>query len=389
MRITRLAASLFVALSVASCNENQPPQPARAEARPSFLQSLQQGNVTYSGNVAANQVQPSRDLNLSGIPLNPNAPVEPKSSEPPITIPADARWTLYCASMNGPDRVGRMNQLKAYLKANTSLRDWYTVDQDGTTTLFHGFYTAIEKSENASIKAHRDRNAIAEWKDQSGARPFAMCFFTPITPPDPVAPAEWNLTNAPPRAYWSVQIAAFKDNPQRKQAAVEAVRELREKKIEAYYYHSDTISHVCVGSWPANAVKEQDVDKGEAVNPDDAVLVSSDPLPAKYGRAKLRTDDGQRLVSYSQRIEIIDPSLLATMREYPYHSVNYKVFKREVKGADGKMHEVIDPSFLVVIKREDPSMLNGGGVADFLKSSPPPMNANRPTGGAKLRGIND
>src|SRR5215213_5654354 len=167
MRIIRLATPLLIGLALASCNENQPP-PAKAEparTKTNFLQSMQGGNVQFSGNVAPNQIQPSRDLNLNGITLNADTPAPAKSAEPAMTIPPDARWTLYCASLTGPDRVGRMTQLKSYLKANTSLRDWYTVDQDGTTTLFHGFYAAVEKSERSSIKAHQDRNTIAEWKD--------------------------------------------------------------------------------------------------------------------------------------------------------------------------------------------------------------------------------
>ena len=62
----------------------------------------------------------------------------------------------------------------------------------------------------------------------------------PIDSPDPVAPPEWNLANA--KGYWSLQIAAYKDSPKRKEAAVEAVREARKNGVEAYYYHGETTS---------------------------------------------------------------------------------------------------------------------------------------------------
>ena len=75
-------------------------------------------------------------------------------------------------------------------------------------------------------------------RTRTGTSRSQGCFFTPITPPTPagaggVEPGE----RAAGRSYWSVQITAFKDNPLRKQAAVDAVKELRAKGVEAYYYH--------------------------------------------------------------------------------------------------------------------------------------------------------
>ena len=64
---------------------------------------------------------------------------------------------------------------------------------------------------------------IQSMADQSGNPLFPHSFFVEVTTPDPQAPAEWNLANA--NGYWSLQIAAYKDSPKRKQYAVEAVRE--------------------------------------------------------------------------------------------------------------------------------------------------------------------
>jgi cell division septation protein DedD len=289
-------------------------------------------------------------------------------SEPAVTIPKDAKWTLYCASLSGADRVARAAQLKAYLIANTPFKDWYIVHNERDSTLFYGFYSEVEKSlRGSAAKAHQDRNAISEWKDEKGERPFVTCFFTPITPADPTAPAEWNLVNAPQRAYWSVQIAAFKDNPQRKAAATDMVRELRARNVEAYYFHGTSISSVCIGAWPANALKEQDTDMAEAqVNQDDVAMVSSDPLPERYKNARMKTRDGQKIVPFAQRVEIADVSLKATLKEYPEHFVNYEAPKKVVKDADGVQREVVSPSFLVKIPRDDPNFLNGGGTAAGL-----------------------
>jgi hypothetical protein len=403
-RFWRLATVFCLGLALASCNENEQPKPQTAQPN-SFLRSLQGGTVTYSPNANVNgQVAMTShpELSLPGAGLTPVTAQQ--SAEPPLQIPSDARWTLYCASVSGPDRFTRIAQMKAFLIANSPFKDWYVIHNEQDSTLFYGFFRSIESNEDprAAAQAHAQRKAIGEWKDQTGNRPFAGCFFTPITPPNPVAPAEWNLANTPAKAYWSVQIMAFKDHPLRKQAAVDAVRDLRGKGIEAYYYHGQTISSVCIGAWPRQAVKEQDVASGQAVNEDDAVMVSNVPLPDRYRNARIRTNDGQRLVSFAQRVEIADPSLDATFKQYPQHAVNYEFHSRKVKGEDGKVVDVADPSFLVVIPHEEPSALSGNsGVAGERPGTPGfanpsgtrgssadhPADANLPPGAGRLRGL--
>jgi hypothetical protein len=405
---TRLSIVLCLGLSLVSCNENEQPK-SQPPVRNTFLQSLQGGTVTYAPNAnVSGQMTPAgprNELSLPGASLTPVTAQQQQqqSQEPPLQIPSDARWTLYCATVTGPDRFTRLAQMKAYLIANSPFKDWYVIHNEQDSTLFYGFFRSIETNEDprAAAAAHAQRKAVAEWKDSTGARPFAGCFFTPISPPNPVAPAEWNLANAPANAFWSVQIMAFKDHPLRKQAAVEAVKDLRAKGVEAYYYHGQTISSVCVGAWPRQAVKEQDVAAGQAVNEDDAVMVSNVPLPERYKNARLKTADGQRLVSYAQRVEIADPSLSATIKQYPQHAVNYEFHSRKVKAEDGKVVDVPDPSFLVIIPREEPSGLSdtgggaaGQGVQGFLNPSGNRTNAAEraaeptlPAGAGRLRGL--
>jgi hypothetical protein len=398
-KFTCVATLLAATLGLASCNENEKPQ-ATPPAQKGFLSSLQQGQVTYANNPGAAGASGAptgmtgpRAFSMPGADLTPVTAQQSAAQEPQLNIPKDARWSLYCASLSGPDRIARTTQLKAYLTANTPFKDWYVVHNELESSLFYGFYSSVEKAENprAAARAHAEKKAISEWKDENGDHPFGACFFTPITPPNPVAPTEWNLENAPPDTYWSVQIMAFKDHPMRKQAAVDAVKDMRAKGIEAYYYHGQTISSVCVGSWPRQALKEQEVDSGEATNEDDAVMVSNVPLPARYKNARIKTSDGKRLVSYAQRVEIADPSLQATFRQYPEHAVNYEFHTRKVQGADGKSHDVVTPSFLVIIPRAQPSALSGNGLQNMAA---PTANAPRragestvPVGAGRLRGL--
>jgi hypothetical protein len=145
---------------------------------------------------------------------------------------------------------------------------------------------------------------------------------------------------------------------------------------------------VCIGTWPAEALKEQDIDGSRAIaDQDDAMLVTDHPLPARYQNARMKTSDGQRLVPYAQRIEIIDKSLNATFNDFPYHYVNYEATSKQEKTADGKLQNRISPSFLVKVPHEDASVLNGGGGVQGLlnpNGAPPivPVDPNRPPAGA-------
>jgi hypothetical protein len=397
MKLSTVATALVLGLALVSCNENEQPkaQTQPPPQRGKFLQSLQQGQTTFSPNVQANQqVQGfpgQRELSLPGASLTPLPDATAAVQQTMVNIPADARWTLYCASISGPERISRMAQLKNYLMQKSPMKDWYVVHDEQNSTLFYGFYSTVEKAERGSARAHADRKAVSEWRD-GDERPFAACFFTPITPPNPVAPPEWNLANAPADAYWSVQIAAFKDSPQRKQAAVEAVKELREKGVNAYYYHGNAVSSVCIGAWPEDALKRQEMDGSRAVvDEDQAMLVSQEPLPAQFKNA--RTNDGQRVVPFTQRIEIADRSLKATLDEYPYHFVNYEAQAREVRTAKGK-ERVPQPSFLVKIPRDAAAVMAGGGnngarglLSPGQGIPAPASSTQQPAGGGRLRGL--
>ena len=423
MKKTPLLMSLVLVIGVGSCTENKPPQgqqsPA-AGARNPLLQSMQQGQVTYSSNIAAQQPQAGTGaaapaagfgrgggaLSVENMAVNPVAAQQQKPVEPPVQIPADAHWTLFITSLSSPDRFVMMKQLKTTLAARTPFKSWYVVHGETESTLFHGFYSSIERNERdpalakAAARAQAEREAIKGWQDEAGNRPFASAFFTPITAADPVAPAEWNLVNAPPEMFWSVQVGAYQGHPSRKQAAVDAVKEARAKGVQAYYYHGPTISSVCIGAWPPKAVKEQEQVTGET-DPERALLVTNMPLPDrfKYLDKNRTTDrDGQKLDILAQRLDIDDPTLAGTLRAYPDHYVNGDRTKRKVQGTDGKEKVIFSPSFLVKIPREESNIFNSGGgmfaaeskgagVAPAAPVGVDPYGQSAPAGSGRLRGL--
>lgn len=405
MKYTAVAVAVIAGITLVSCNENEQPKPA---PKTSFFNSLQNGTVSYSPNMsnpAAMTNQPAmsnlpstsarRPTDISNISLSNGAEKPPV--EPTLQIPADARWSLYCASVSGPDRFARIAQLKAKLIETSGMKDWYIVHNEQDSTLFYGFYSAIEKTERASVKAHAERKRIQELKNEQGDPLFPTCFFTPIVQPDPPAPAEWKLTNAPPKSFWSLEIAAFKDNVLRKQAAVELVKQLRAKGVEAYFYHGESISSVCVGAWPMDAVEKNDDFAGRTVSPDDDVLVSPIPLPERFNKLRdIESKDGHKIRTFVPRLEIADPSLKAAMAEYPKHMVNYEFFETKTRTADGTIKMVPSPSLLVKIPGAEDAQLNGGardrddgtpGLLNQFGTPPIPQDPMHQPGTSRLRGL--
>ncbi|MEZ0266304.1 MAG: hypothetical protein ACAI43_16360 [Phycisphaerae bacterium] len=422
---SKLALCLIAsAIAATGCNDKEPPQAAkpqsaleaRQEARRQFMENFSRQNqnamAQIGGPAAAAPLQTRTVVtggpnSLSAVPTGPAAnafgtpapaaPVAPQlPPQPALDVPANAEWTLVCISLTSPDRFQRMDQMKAYLSARTPLKNWYVLHDDAKSTLFHGFYSSISAKDPAGRQAQADRTAIADWADPGlgGEKPFTQVMFTRIAEPEPPAPAEWRLSNAPNNGYWSLQVAAFQGNAKRKEAAVEAVREARSRGVEAYYYHGPTISSVCVGAWPANAIKEQEADGGKAIiNQEDALLVANGPLPKRFAEARIKNSDGQRIQTLTERVEIQDKSLLAAMRDFPHHYVNYERIKHDAKNADATMTKVYAPSFLVIIPREATGILAEQGGGRFMNAKGGAATADAPSrtapgaGAGKLRGL--
>jgi hypothetical protein len=158
--------------------------------------------------------------------------------------------------------------------------------------------------------------------------------------------------------------------------AVDAVREARARGIPAYYYHGDSMSSVCIGTWPKEAVRG---DMEPAFNdptssrsaaelsrrqPADVVMLPPGSPPMDK---TIRTPSGATLRTVSPTLEVVDPGLLSTMQRYNEYAVNGEVHM--VKGKDGMVPQ---PSALVPIPRRDATLLNGaGGIARRL----PPRDA--------------
>jgi hypothetical protein len=301
---------------------------------------------------------PTQPLSGSGTPAAPAGPViahntpRAEADVPPV----GARFQLFCDAIQGPNHVLRAAQRKAQLIQLTGDNGWHIIHADDQSTIYYGYYRSVSlddvKPDPRDVaRAQADLRRIGNLTDSSGEKIFRATMFLPISEADPEAPPQWNLANAPVDAFWSLQIGAYRGNPQpgqptRKQAAVDSVRELRAAGFEGYYFHGETVSSVCVGAWPRSAVKEQQSVGGLAPRDmETRSMIIGGQLPKNINTENLRDKDGHHVVVQAAKLEVLDPSMAEAIRKFPYHAIDGAVF-----GTPTKTGEMIpDSSFLVYV----------------------------------------
>jgi hypothetical protein len=332
-------------------------------------------------------------------------------------IPEGARWTIVCASFTGPGHMEQAKRFKEQMVQQTRMADFYVVHNPDHSTLYYGYYREIDPKADAkeAARAAADRRTMADFTNAaSGERLFRAVLLVAMEEADPIAPPEWNLVSA--KGYWSLQVAAFRDNARRKEAAVEAVRDLRKQGYEAFFFHGPAVSSVCIGAFPKTSVV---IDDGpEKVSPEADVLVAPDGVALPEG--PMQTKDGKLLVAKQRKINVTDPELLRLWRAFPNHATNYEE-GRQITKANGTKVDKVEHSFLVVIPHEDvtaqvqrpaipDALLRQAGAAGGDPSTPagevpltvqagtnpqqpaPPRTASptkKPPQGGKLRGLDD
>jgi hypothetical protein len=325
MRCTVALVALALVIGAASCGENKPPK-------------------EQSGSLSDPASAKGAGQNAAVAQANPDS----------AAIPKGASWTILCAEINGPGHIQRARKLKQDLAAGTGMRDWHLLHQESGSLLYYGYYKNY-----ADPKAKADRAKIDAMTDGSGRRPFSRAHFTPLEAADPDGPPEWNLVNA--KGYWSLQIAVYKDSPDRKQYALDAVKAARQQGIEAYYYHGETMSLVCVGTWPREAVRTAEEQNGGGDQ--GGIKVVLPPLTPDQKAAPDLREEGRRVHVEAGRNEVIDPTLKARMDAYPTMAINGQAYvTRRTDPKTGKVIELVDQSFPVKIPHEQPGMLDAGGV---------------------------
>ena len=305
------------------------------------------------------------------------------------TIPAGARYTIFCTTFSGASHVAEAQSVRQKL-LGTGLRDWHLLQGEKQTTLYYGYYRTVSgedpKEARERQRAHNDLRAVSSLTDPgTGQKYFRSCWLAPLDELDPTGPAEWDLRRAP--GYWSLQVMAFRDDPRRKEYAVEAAKELRREGTPAYYFHGPSMSSVCLGAFPVEAVK---VTKQEyrSTNANDVVVVAPESFPLPEGRNV--TNAGENVDIVKPKVEVMNPDLLALMHKYPNHADNGVIGQR--KRVQGQWKEVYQPSFLVVVPGNDAAASRRSTQAAEPSDRADPFRALQRPGapqGGKLRGIAD
>jgi len=361
--------------TIAGCNDSakqasQPPADAQL-TKQVLLPSNAPAGAGSAASLTPASAQPRTERPAAAAPTSP--------PQQKLNIPEGARWTIFCYAVKSPTHVHDAQAMRDQLNRSSGRADWYVIHGQDASNVYFGFYKAVEPGDrdnaSAAQAAHADLAWVRERVSKDKSKPFARSLFVALDAPDPTAPPEWDLFNVDrtmnpqdaQRAFWSLQIMAFRAHPLRKEAAVQAVADLRAKGVEAYYYHGDGISSVTVGKWRYDAVKEQnrtdelkDVASGD---PNTPLVVTPVPISEKL---EARPIDGKRAVSVAPKLEVQDPSMLKMMGQFPTHAVNYEV--GIVRDKDGKAYE--DSSFLVEIPRaKGNGKFDAGGPAPVARDN--------------------
>ena len=270
---------------------------------------------------------PQQQYVASAAPALPAAPAPSHAAAKQIKSdnfapPSDVQWTIIVKIIPGPGHVEKAKQLKDELAKASGMNKWYVTHEEEQSTLYYGYYRAFDESIDPAETARLrdDRAKIAALADQVGNHPFKDAMPVLINSPDPTAPPEYNLVNA--KGYWSLDIAAYQ-GPGRKEAAVAAVLAARKMGVEAYYHHGPNVSEVCVGAWPEEAVRKQELDGSSVVDPADRdrpILLLGpgtevpEALKKQYENNLIDRKTGKQVEVVEQKVDPVDLTLARRWR---------------------------------------------------------------------------
>jgi hypothetical protein len=164
------------------------------------------------------------------------------------------------------------------------------------------------------------------------------------------------------------------------------VREARAQGIEAYYYHGETASSVCIGAWPQQAAREIDA-SAQNSDPDVPLYVTPQPLTAQAAKGI----EARGIKPVAPQVQIIDPTLLDTMRRFPEHAINGEVLSHKAKDvATGR--EILQPESSYLVKGPFVSPDDDGSDQMAVGAPPPVLRSIPPDaqpGMGKLKSIGD
>jgi hypothetical protein len=258
-----------------------------------------------------------------------------------------ANYTYLCSIFTGPDHVLQAINAKRQMMVTPGMKDWYVIHSESESDLYYGYYKSWDDptQEKEYARAQGDHTKLMSLSDGAGQRIFQQVLPQPLSLPDPPAPAEWDVFRDP--GYWTLLICKYKDDPRRKQYAVDAVKTLREHGYAAYYHHFLGVSEVYVGEFPMQSVKSQQSDVAKSTKGSE-LLVLSQEIPGLDKNPPLGKD-GKPMTVIMPKLEIVDPKLKALIVDFPYTLMNGIPTATPMSMPDHSIQAVPFPSYLTQV----------------------------------------
>ncbi len=171
-------------------------------------------------------------------------------------IDAATAWSIVIAAYRGEDRNARAQRDVANVQTQAGLVGAYVEDRGDATVIAYGRYESPDDR-----RAINDLQLVRE-TEYDNARPFAGAMLSPPSRVKSGSKPEWDLRNVKEMmgdwVIYSLQIGAYGVIDRRpsaseleefRDAAEQAVYQLRREGEQAFYYHGPTMSMVLIGAW--------------------------------------------------------------------------------------------------------------------------------------------
>lgn len=239
---------------------------------------------------------------------------------------SDDIWTIRALQLRDANHAATAAGYADVLKSVRGLKpDRVQIDTRGDATqVLYGRYAREYDVKTGRVTFKPDPSqdlALIRAVATGSRKPFytAALVAAPLPPDGHPERSAWDLANRHD-GYWALHVAVFYNTEamtQRRQAAEEYCKLLRDQGVEAYFHHGDVNSSVCVGVFPYSAVVTQQV-----------------------------SDPATRTVRVESVIK--DPRLIDLQRRFPDSLENGHRMVRLVRDASGAVvGREANPSFIV------------------------------------------
>lgn len=219
---------------------------------------------------------------------------------------SDATYTVMLRVFSNPGHARDAAQWRDKLSSALGWKGLTVVTQSDFSVLYWGQFSSIGAASSTLAKAKA-------YRDQKGNAHFSNASITILPGSDENQP-EFELRNCP--GQYTLLVADFQNVPEqgylgRMEDAVAYCRELRAKGQEAYYYHGPSSSSVTVGSFGADAIKNQ--------------------------RQVIRDPSGMEPPLTISQPVVVSPELKNLQKQYPHRLWNLREVRNKLKDPSGQI----------------------------------------------------